>query len=60
MCGSRYRLDGILRHHPACSFYRAADLLAEHPDLIDWEADMEFWFGDAWSGPVERKRAGRR
>lgn len=58
-CGATH-VDGIRDHHPACPFRRPGNVLAEHPDLIDWEADMEFWFGEAWSGPVERKRVGRR
>lgn len=42
-CGGT-RVDNILRHLPGCDFYRPADMIREHPDLVDLEADTAFWY----------------
>lgn len=54
-CGGKI-VDGVRRHAPTCDFYRPVDMLAEHPDLIDWEADAEYWFGDDWTGPAPKRK----
>lgn len=42
-CGGT-REDGFLRHQPGCAFYRAQDMLAEHPDLLDLDAEAAYWY----------------
>lgn len=55
-CGARHGADGIRRHHPGFEFHRAEDMLAEHPDLLDWEGDAEFWWGADWTGPAPTRK----
>lgn len=41
-------IAGILRHTTVCSFYRMrpATVLFEHPDLVDLDAELGFWYPD--------------
>lgn len=40
------RVDGCIEHRPGCDFYRPRDMFDRHPDLIDLDANVDYWYRD--------------
>lgn len=44
-CGGQ-RVDNCVQHRPGCGSYRPADMLVQHPDIADIEANLDYWYGE--------------